>query len=474
MSTPVQDRTADWVVDHQIQSPLYCSLPLEVRLIIFELAMEEYYHDPIRHNFRIRHDHDLEPGNDGVFDSSVESARFTDEDPGDDSEYETDEDEDEDEVLTDFISSMGNEEDDEGEYESDDSDDDWTPKIDGDSSITTPSPTYSPINLVSSMKKYRLSWLRPGCLGAPELRSPLILVCRRIYLETRDMIPANFTLHIWSNYAPRETQSEAYDATISLYRRLTPPQRNDINSAHLHCNELFKKGPKCLWSLCAEPPNLLRRIEYLRISILVPSMPFPAFWDPYCPDLGSNTLRANMASTADFGSGPPPPESPDAEWEPPVQWNEHAWAESFRYLPRLKTLIMDFDTDPSGVSDMRELAEWASRVWRFPLGPRPDGFTYLSVQGNPVEKMSWRGTPCFNRPWYMHSQTQPEDTEEAWSADRIHLLEKGYGERMYTWTLTWTARIGRPWDPSRKGGKEHVGSGGPPTGKTTWDGTEMI
>lgn len=155
-----------------------------------------------------------------------------------------------------------------------------------------------------------------------------------------------------------------------------------------------------------------------------------------------------------------------------MEWGRYAWAESFRHLPSLRTLVIDFDTVGGRRYDVEEWAEWASRVWRFPLGPRPDEFTYLSAQGNPVGKVSWRGAPCFLRPCTrcvgLHAQALGADGEECpWSAGQISLIEKGYGERVYSWTVTWTARVGKPWiPPLGRGGSAEVGE---PTGQTMWD-----
>lgn len=94
-----------------------------------------------------------------------------------------------------------------------------------------------------------------------------------------------------------------------------------------------------------------------------------------------------------------PQESPDAEWELPVEWSYGTrwgfgmWAEAFRYLPSLKSVTIDFHTRTERTKVLEGMVWLASNTWRFPLGPRPDDFTYLSAQGNPVRKTSWRGAP---------------------------------------------------------------------------------
>lgn len=58
MCSKIEDRIADWVWDQQRQSPLYINLPAEIRVHIFKLTVEQYFDNPGKHNFRVRHDHD--------------------------------------------------------------------------------------------------------------------------------------------------------------------------------------------------------------------------------------------------------------------------------------------------------------------------------------------------------------------------------------------------------------------------------
>ena len=73
MSTPTEDRVAGWVVDQQLQSPLFTKLPPEIRIAIFKLAVGPHYDNAINHDFRFRHDH-AEPHVDRALSESIESA----------------------------------------------------------------------------------------------------------------------------------------------------------------------------------------------------------------------------------------------------------------------------------------------------------------------------------------------------------------------------------------------------------------
>ena len=80
MAPVITVRTSQWVVDQQLQSPLFQRLPSKIPLRIFKFALEEEYDMPVRHNFRLRHGHEDEPHDNGVLSSPCESesARFTD------------------------------------------------------------------------------------------------------------------------------------------------------------------------------------------------------------------------------------------------------------------------------------------------------------------------------------------------------------------------------------------------------------
>src|SRR5690606_23217030 len=105
-----------------------------------------------------------------------------------------------------------------------------------------------------------------------------------------------------------------------------------------------------------------------------------------------------------------------------------------------------FHTGTETTKVLGEMVRLTSNTWRFPLGPRPDGFTYVSAQGNPVRKMSWRGPPdltpgCVEGPDHCSDiEVKPEFSDR-----RVGLVEMGYGERMYSWAMTWTPKVGKPW-----------------------------
>ena len=157
----------------------------------------------------------------------------------------------------------------------------------------------------------------------------------------------------------------------------------------------------------------------------------------------SDKITATRATTSSINGG-----SVFPHWAPPVYFGL-GWGLAFRYLPNLKSLVMDFDATDNIRADMETLVEWAVRTWRFPLGPnRPDGMHYLSTEGNPVQKTSWRGLPahwpvsCPSDDGSFHDDGEYVHTRRGCGSCRRRslLTEHGHGPRMYTWTITWTPR----------------------------------
>ncbi|KAK3290388.1 uncharacterized protein B0H64DRAFT_57366 [Chaetomium fimeti] len=427
MPAPLKDRVTEWVVDQQLHSPLYTRLPLETRLLIFELSLAPFCQDPVVHDFRVRYNH-ADRQTDGALSETDESAQFTDggsgEDTEDDDEFEIENEggdesnADEEEDALPFLA---------WDLDDEDSDDELF-----EEDNTTPYSDYSP------PARY---WLRPDYVGIEKSSTTLLLTCRRVYIEARScLFTPPFDLGVSSG-----AKSRFYDpwrSARTLYSRLTTEQRNSIVSARM-----FTGGRTSTIECLCRSQNL-RRIEYLRLTANKPTDGTFALSDLFA--FGGRV--DNKYRTLDFGYGPPPEESPDAEWEPPVVWGDESWADVFLHMPRIKCLVIDFDAYEETWDRDKERVEWAVRVWRFPLwSPRSDGCTYLSAQGHPVRKMSWRGCadhfpPVCSRcsgtldPNFMTPRCMCEYADE-----HLKLLERGLGPRIYTWTVKWTPRVGRPW-----------------------------
>lgn len=431
MSGPVDNRVASWVVDQQLQSPLFTLLPTEIHLAIFRLALGPHIEDAVVHDFRLRHNHG-DPRTDGALSESAESAQFTDVSSVDNSE---------DGVLesgSEGSSGIGGENEEVGRpflaWELDDDDDD-------DGSFRGDATTHP------DRDPEFYTWARPDAIGVEKPITALLRTCRRAYVEARDHRPKpDYVFRAWSNASGPPSVRCAYNDRVSatdFIRGLTTDQRNSVISARFFCFDA-PLAP-ILRSLA------LRRIEHLRITLLHDAQR-PHTFSPFNPWGDADLFDDNFQRTEQFGLGAPPPESPDADWAPPVVWGIDGWAAALRFAPRLQELVVDFDASEENRNSVAARVEWAARAWRFPLwSPRPDNCTYLSAAGNPISNTSWRGFPehlpgrcsdCFSGftvgfGWPLCMCPR--------SNERLGLAERGLRPRMYTWTVRWTPRVGKPW-----------------------------
>lgn len=250
------------------------------------------------------------------------------------------------------------------------------------------------------IRYYRQFWLRPEAPAIPTIRRTnpsLLQTCRGTYLETRHLRAISSILHLW------RTPSSSCLSMAPLYCRFTPEQQNRITLANRHYPGSLSLLSSHLWNACVHPPNLLHRIEHLRISAAELHIDYANAWYNFSSRSCGGDRYKDEESTEGYGHGEPPQESPDAEWRPSLQWCNGIWPEAFRRLPNLKRVTIDFDEYPDERQSMGKLVEWASRVWLIPLGPRRDHFMYLSARGNPVRKTSWRA-PIYCRPLTVHDR----------------------------------------------------------------------
>ena len=321
MSTPTEDRVAGWVVDQQLQSPLFTRLPPEIRIAIFKLALAPHCENPVAHDFRLRHDH-ADSHADGALSESIESAQFTDGGSGEDSE--------DGELDSGSESCSGSGGDEEGEsrlflsWELDEEESD-DGSFEGNS-----------YHAAISWKPHLFEWTRPDTIGVEKLSMAFLRTCRLIYIEaSHGRIIPDHKFRIWpdenhpalrnemmNRFRDDETMDIAFPefktSAVEFYKDLTADQRNCVLAGRM----FMKGGGFAMMDLVTISRSyLFRRIEYLRITLSDPNL-YPSFHDPFGP-IGLNDLAAsNFRQTSDFGRGPPPPETPDTDWVPPVQWRE--------------------------------------------------------------------------------------------------------------------------------------------------------
>ncbi|KLU86256.1 hypothetical protein MAPG_05272 [Magnaporthiopsis poae ATCC 64411] len=136
-------------------------------------------------------------------------------------------------------------------------------------------------------------------------------------------------------------------------------------------------------------------------------------------------------------------------WITPHPAGEHcsyplrSWPRELVNMPRIQTLTLDFHCNEGQRPNFEAWLDTAVQSWNFPLNPKHQGYHYLSAQGNPIRKLSWRASVNYVG-WLCEECSRTMELEgrdgcESHSAVRDKLT-KGFGPRMYTWTVTWTRR----------------------------------
>ncbi|KAJ1331593.1 hypothetical protein MN608_05053 [Microdochium nivale] len=324
-------------------------------------------------------------------------------------------------------------------------------------------------------------WLRPDNTRPVVNHYNLLLTCRRVYLETHALPLAQkqFVFYCFrgnephmSYQDPRSFQQHKLGNRPSsvpgkLLRDIAP------RSVRLFTQQFWLEDTDhYLQAIYPGRPRWFAPLEHLHITLRRGD-----WWDwernqplkisPYRRSLQSaSDMLADMARLAARGSSHDGTTGPfgDGDVEDQHDMFEHkSWGLAFREMTNLKTLTMDFETAEDKKEELDRIVEWSIK-WRFPLAPslsQPsgqhnvapggEGITsgehnfrrYLSAEGQPVEKMSWRGTRGY---WSMRCAACPQGQRMANEAcpgcqERQRLEIHGLGPRLYVSTVTWKAVI---------------------------------
>ncbi|KLU90324.1 hypothetical protein MAPG_09288 [Magnaporthiopsis poae ATCC 64411] len=153
----------------------------------------------------------------------------------------------------------------------------------------------------------------------------------------------------------------------------------------------------------------------------------------------------------------------------PLLFRSRSWALAFTRLPALERLTIDFETTTHRRDEMQALVDWAVRDWVFPMSApwhvranqgraaKPPGFwvdadeVFLSAEGSPVLKSSWRGSgPQYGLYYSCPAKDHPQhlgpvnETGCAECRRRRRRRERDIGPRMLVWTVLWTPRRALP------------------------------
>ncbi|KAI1490960.1 hypothetical protein F5X96DRAFT_508760 [Biscogniauxia mediterranea] len=300
---------------------------------------------------------------------------------------------------------------------------------DGHHSVLIPNPrTWQTDLSVSNIRRPQdgFDWLRPDNTEPKELAIPLLLTCRRAYLETHSL-PVLQKEHVFycNRGHPQSRTVEDYFENVLSKPAPTPGlQRKDlVRSVRLMTQQFWLEDK--LWSL-ATSTDWFHAVEHFRITLrrcdwwnwehnhFLRINPFRGnVWAPRC----LQEMRADMQAEA--GS---------------IPFRPKAWGAIFQHMPHLKTLTIDFETSQDKKAELETIVDWAV-TWRFPLS---DG-RHLTTEGEPVEKMSWRGLAyhwsSVVRACYKGLRNCDADCEDC--LGRRGLEASGYGPMLYVWTVTW-------------------------------------
>ncbi|KAL2671200.1 hypothetical protein Neosp_013777 [[Neocosmospora] mangrovei] len=312
-------------------------------------------------------------------------------------------------------------------------------------------------------------WLRPGTSAVRFQHTSLLRTCRRIFLEARDLLMKNATLRIFTDIR------EMKNAGVAMHSmgRMTRYIANRLTSLEIYTDQLQLE--ENFLAMYDEYENL-RCIEDLRITLRkndwrdgsdIYGPQLTPYGDGRGRDLeheGWTLMEEHMELEEERGqSRPPIPPIPYTRQPQELEDETQTWGESLSMIPNLKRFTMDFEYSEDQFQGLKKLAEWAQRVWTFRLGGKMKGY-YLSARDNPIKVYSWRGlTPhmgvdiiCPNEDCPQSRDLDDEDDsndslyregeDSECCAETYKRMEHGFGPRMYTFTVTWTARKLEPED----------------------------
>jgi hypothetical protein len=437
----IEERIPSWAVNPQKDCPLFNGrIPAEMRIQIFRDALTMRLTGRVDHDFRVRYSHEYKYLDDDLSDAGQEVNQKGDDDlqpsassigPGNEQQINDTDDagheEEEHQQHSDGDNGYGDNGYGDNGDEDDDDDDDGNQSYSSEPSFDY----YSDCN--------EMDWARPGYEGEgyPEATVSLLQTCRRAYLEGLPLFLKN-ERYAWFYRMPHGCPNWNPCPPNTSLARLT--------SLHMFTQMYW------LEALANNRGRVqLDNIEHLQITIRKGDWwnnetNQPLYITPFGGGLVGmkNQIAASKARVQISNNGGGGDSLPS--WYPATKLARNAgWGRIFSSMPAIKTLTMDFDTSYDKKNELEEIAHWAQKEWRFPLNPNRhyNGCHYLDAAGVPIKKMSWRGLPthwskgCSNCSVHrQHSRIR----HCSHCARFVRLYIDSLGPRIFTWTVTWTAR----------------------------------
>ncbi|KAK6206422.1 hypothetical protein LQW54_007715 [Pestalotiopsis sp. IQ-011] len=306
---------------------------------------------------------------------------------------------------------------------------------------------------------YGYDWLRPDNVEPMTVTTALLRTCRRVYVETYrlpaaqkehrfymmrggygdkavcsvDMLRSYFAHHLGTGVALRSSPIAVNDNSGQVKiggTRLEDiiAQRDMIRRVRLFTQQYWLEDSNShlhFWSLVANH-TWLQPVEHLRITIRRGDWWYwessnPLRINPFRTDVTTEGMYQDIERAAAQAAAGEDNINPD--------FSPRAWGLAFQHLPNLKTLAMDFETAENQRHELDRIVGWAVG-WRLPLAPNPGGRPrFLSTQGRPVDKMSWRG-----QNWHAQGQWPPRRVGR-----RTRAVAAIRPPRLFVSTVTWVA-----------------------------------
>jgi hypothetical protein len=221
---------------------------------------------------------------------------------------------------------------------------------------------------------------RPGNKGLKKVHLPLLLTCRRAFIETQSL-PATSKSHVF--YFESGPPGLANRSLESYFEKFQPRTLERVKEVQIFAQQYWLEA-----SLLSKSQHSWRDyvagVETLRLTLRRGD-----WWNnEHNHPLGLNFPRGNgdVAQLAhDIRA--------TAEGEV-VQWNTNGFGSAFKYWKRLKTLVLELETYEYKEAELEKIVEWA-KTWKIPLADEKMVLSAMPAvaatgQGN-SEKMTWRG-----------------------------------------------------------------------------------
>ncbi|RTE70611.1 hypothetical protein BHE90_014991 [Fusarium euwallaceae] len=325
-------------------------------------------------------------------------------------------------------------------------------------------------------------WLRSGTSAVRFQHTSLLRTCRRVFLEARDLLMENATVRIFAKGdIPTHEKSRKMQHVGGggrSIRHMTRYTANRLTAMEVYVGQDELEQPFITRLIMNDN---LRCVEDLHITLRKHdwregSERFGLQLTPYgkgCDPAKAGPWRLmkdhmELEEELNQGRAPIPP-IPYSRWHGNIR--KQTWGESLGKIPNLKRFAMSFEYSEDQFQRLKELAEWAQRVWTFRLGGKMKGY-YLSAKDNPIKLHSWRGLAkhmgkniicpdedCPDKNKSDNNDGEEEVPNEEVSSEEVlpsfehkccaetyELMKYGFGPRMYTFTVTWTAKELEPED----------------------------